>query len=166
MNTKDIQLLYKYNSWANARILNAASTVTLEQFTASASYPHNDLRYALTHTLLAEWLWRNRWMGTSPTQLFQREDFPTFENLQSRWSEEEKTLNEFVTSLTDEKLNSSFQYKTTKGDIHENILWQVMVHVVNHGTQHRSEAATILTELGHSPGDIDLIVFLREQPHV
>ncbi|MFN8382049.1 MAG: DinB family protein [Anaerolineales bacterium] len=163
MNTKDIQLLYKYNSWANTLILNTAANVTQEQFTAKVSHPHNDLRHALTHTLFAEWLWRNRWMGQSPSAPFLNEDFPTFASLKARWIDEEKALNEFVASLTDEKLNSTFQYKTMKGVAHENILWQAMTHVVNHGTQHRSEAAAILTELGHSPGDIDLIVFLREQ---
>lgn len=163
MNTKDIQLLYKYNSWANARILNTAANVTHEQFTATASHPHNDLRHTLTHTLFAEWLWRNRWSGQSPSTPFLNEDFPTFAALKSRWEEENTALDKFLASLTDEKLNSIFQYKTIKGVTHENVLWQAMAHVVNHGTQHRSESAAILTELGYSPGDIDLIVFLREQ---
>lgn len=166
MNTQDIQLLYKYNSWANARILNAASRVSHEQFIAPASHPHNDLRHTLTHTLFAEWLWHNRWVGQSQPAPFLSEDFPTFNALKARWAEEDKALDDFMTSLTDEKLNSTYQYKTIKGIAYKSILWQAMAHVVNHGTQHRSEAAATLTELGHSPGDIDLVVFLREKSNV
>jgi uncharacterized damage-inducible protein DinB len=162
MNTQDIQILYRYNSWANDRILDAASNLTDEQFLAPASFPYGGLRGTLTHILFAEWIWRSRWEGSSPSSGFEPGDFPNFDTLRAKWQAEERTLNEFVKSLTDEKLNSVFQYKTTRGDALENVLWQVMAHVVNHGTQHRAEAAAMLTDFGHSPGDLDLIVYLRE----
>jgi uncharacterized damage-inducible protein DinB len=162
MNINDIQLLYKYNAWANARIFDAASNVTPEQFLAPAPFPHGGLRDTLTHILFAEWLWRKRWEGDSPTKWILPEEFPTFESLRARWDEETQALNEFVLSVTDERLNSVFHYKTTGGDPKEDMLWHVMAHVVNHGTQHRAEAAAMLTDSGHSPGDLDLIVFLRE----
>jgi uncharacterized damage-inducible protein DinB len=162
MNKQDIQLLYKYNSWANELILRTAARISTEQFIASAAYSHRDLRATLAHTLFAEWIWRTRWEGSSPTKRINAEDFPDLASLVDRWLEEEAKLMSFVDSLTDEKLNSSFQYTTTEGTPRENILWQAMAHVVNHGTQHRSEAAAMLTELGQSPGNIDMIVFLRE----
>jgi len=162
MNQQDIALLYKYNQWANAKILNAASNLTSEQFLAPSSFPHGGLRGTLVHTLFAEWIWRHRWEGTSPVVRLKPEDFPTFESLRSRWADEEKLLMSFVDKVTDERLNSHFFYTNTRGDPFERILWQVMVHVVNHGTQHRSEAAALLTDFGNSPGDIDLVYFLSE----
>jgi uncharacterized damage-inducible protein DinB len=162
MNTQDIQLLYRYNCWANKRILDAAEKTSNEQFLAPASYPHGGLRGTLTHTLFAEWIWRSRWEGVSPDYRIRPEEFPTHNALRTRWQKEEKALNDFVASLTDEKLNAPFQFKNTRSEKMENILWQAMAHLVNHGTQHRSEAAAMLTEFNHSPGDIDFIVFLRE----
>ena len=162
MNKHDITLLYKYNQWANAKILNAALQVTNDQFLTSATFPHGGLRGTLVHTLFAEWIWRHRWEGTSPVIRLKPEDFPSLEALRTRWADEEKLLMAFVDNVTDDRVNSHFFYTTTKGEPHERILWQAMTHVVNHGTQHRSEAAALLTNFGHSPGDIDLIYFLSE----
>lgn len=162
MNKQDILLLYKYNQWANAKILNTAANVTQEQYLVSASFPHGGLRGTLVHALFAEWIWRTRWEGTSPTTRLKHEDFPSFELLRARWLAEEKHLMDFVEAVSDERLNNTFNYTNTSGKPFTKILWQVMAHVVNHGTQHRSEAAAILTDLGHSPGDLDMISFLIE----
>lgn len=163
MNKEYIQTLYRYNQWANARILDAAAKLSLEQFLAPAEHPHRYLRGVLTHTLFAEWIWRKRWMGESPTVRFKPEDFPTFETLRSRWAQEEIELMKFVEQLTEEQLSAPLHYTSTEGIKYKNILWESMAHVVNHGMQHRSEAAAILTELGFSPGDLDLILFTRKK---
>ena len=162
MKQSEILTLYQYNAWANARILHAASGITHEEFLASASYSHGGLRGTLVHTLFAERIWRQRWEGTSPTERLLPEDFPTIESLRERWQTEEQLLMGFVDQISDEALDRTVAYKTTSGKPRENILWQLMLHLVNHGTQHRSEAAAMLTDFGHSPGDIDFIVYLRQ----
>ena len=162
MNKQDILILYKYNQWSNKKILDAAAKVTHEQFLAPTSFPHGGLRGTLVHALFAEWIWRHRWEGTSPNYRLKPEDFPTFDSLRARWIEEEKLLMAFVDDLTDERLNSKFSYTSTEGTPHERILWQAMAHLVNHGTQHKTEAAAILTDSSQSPGDIDLIWYLIE----
>lgn len=162
MNKNDILVLYQYNQWAAEKIFSAAKNITQAEYLAPASFPHGGLQGTLVHALFAEWIWRKRWEGISPRERLKAEDFPTFESLHTRWLEEEQALMSFVDSLTDEKLEATFSYRNTQGQPFERILWQAMAHVVNHGTQHRTEAAAILTDLGHSPGDIDMIGFLIE----
>ena len=162
MNKQDILLLYKYNQWANAKILTTAAKAPQEQYLAPNAFPHGGLRGTLVHVLFAEWIWRNRWEGTSPHYRLRPEDFPTIDSLCSRWTEEEKKLMDFVDQVTDERLNNTFSYNNTSGKPFTKILWHAMAHLVNHGTQHRAEAAAMLTDFGHSPGDLDLIYFLDE----
>jgi uncharacterized damage-inducible protein DinB len=157
-------MLYEYNRWANARILGAAAQVSDAQFLAPGNFPHGGLRGTLVHTLFAEWVWRKRWQGSPQNPRLNPEEFPTFASLKARWLEEEVLLMEFVTGLTDKKLKTEFDYVSSEGFPHRRVLWEAMTHMVNHGTQHRSEAAAMLTDLGHSPGDIDLIVYLNESP--
>jgi uncharacterized damage-inducible protein DinB len=164
MNKKDMHMLYAYNRWANARILGAASKISAAQFLAPGEFGHGGLRGTLVHTLFAEWIWRMRWQGAAPHDRWKPQDFPTFASLKTRWLAEEMKLMEFVDGLTEARLTTEFDYISTEGNPHRRVVWEAMAHLVNHGTQHRSEAAAMLTAMGHSPGDIDLIVFLNEDP--
>ena len=164
MNQRDILMLFGYNYWATARVLNAAAQLTPDQFTAPAGLSHGSVRGALAHVLAAEIVWRMRCAeGISVAALPAETDYATVNVLRERWHAEEQKMLAYLDSLTDEALNLTVQYKTTKGVPHENVLWHLLAHVVNHGTQFRSEAAVALTSYGHSPGDLDLLMFLREQ---
>ena len=64
MNKDDIQLLFEYDRWANHRVLQAASTLTAEQFTRDLGGAFHSLRDTLVHIVAGEWDGSS--IGTSP----------------------------------------------------------------------------------------------------
>jgi uncharacterized damage-inducible protein DinB len=163
MQKSDLLTLFAYNYWANQLLLKTAAKLSPEQFTApAAGVSHGSLRSTFVHTLGAEWIWRMRCQeGSSPTALLSEQDFPTLDDLVQRWQTEERAMRAYLDSLQDADLARTLSYRRVSGTAAENILWQILAHVVNHGTQHRSEAAVILTRYGCSPGDVDMIWFFR-----
>lgn len=163
MNKQDILILYDYNYWANKKILASSVNVSQEQFDAPAAFPYGGLRGTLLHILDTEWGWRMllQYNDLSLPDL-DRIDFPNVVAFQERWNQEEQEMRAYLANLRDEDLIVHRHYKTSAGEPRDRILWHCLLHVVNHGTQHRSEAAALLTEYGQSPGDLDFTVFLNE----
>jgi uncharacterized damage-inducible protein DinB len=164
MQKNDVLLLFDYNYWATQRILKAVAQVTVQDFTAQRNYSHGGLRGTLVHALAAEQLWRIRCQERrSPTALaLKEEEFPDLATLRDYWQGEERLMRSYLNRLDDSALGQSVHYRFSDGNEYEHLLWQVLVHVVNHATQHRSEVAVMLTDLGCSPGNIDLSVYLRQ----
>ena len=164
MEKSEILTLYDYNYWANRLVLEATVEVSSEKFEAPAFTSHGSLRGTLAHILGTEIVWRLRCQqGYSPRAVPTGEDFPTLETLIQRWSEEEKAMRAYLDSLRENDLSSLVRYTNTKGVAFENTLWKILIHVVNHGTQFRAEAGVLLNEYGHSPGDLDLIHYVRQK---
>lgn len=162
-----IRKMYDYNFWANGLIFRAGEGLTPDQFIQDDAYSHKSLRQVLVHILFAEWVWLQRITGISLNQseisaTLQPEDFPTLQDLHLRWFDEELAMQEYLASLTDKNLLKTFTYENTKGLAFEHTIMDILTHVVLHGMQHRSEAAQILTNMGHSPGDLDFVRYLRQ----
>jgi uncharacterized damage-inducible protein DinB len=94
--------------------------------------------------------------------MLEESEFPDLKSLRVRWKGEEAAMRAYLATLTNDDLNATISYARTGGARSENTLWHLLAHLVNHGTQHRSEAAVRLTALGSSPGDLDMVLFLRE----
>jgi uncharacterized damage-inducible protein DinB len=164
MNVSDLLTMYEYNYWANRKILRAAADLTPEQFVAPQDLSWGSIRDVLVHIMGAEWVWRMRCQEhRSPSAMLDPAQFPTLDALTSRWNEEEAAMRAYLESLNETALAQPLAYVSTGGRPFSSTLWHILLHVVNHGTQHRAEVAHLLTQLGHSPGDIDMILFSRER---
>ena len=162
MNANAIKLYYAYNEWANERILTAAEKATHEQLLESNELGWKNLLGALAHTLDAEFGWFNYLFDRGRGQWIRAEDFDNVAALRARWRQQNEVSRGCLETLTDENLSRVHTSVSEEREFHW-VLWQVLVHVVNHGTQHRSECAALLTGLGHSPGDMDFSLFLHER---
>jgi uncharacterized damage-inducible protein DinB len=164
MKTTDIITLYDYNYWASARIQHALLQLTPEQFCAANNSSYGSLRGTLVHTLYGLSIWRRRMMGEEmPTDLPKNDDFPTPQTLADAFQAEEAQMRNYLASLSDDELQASASYKTLKGVPMQNTRWHLLMHLLNHCTQHHAEAAAMLTDFGCSPGDIDMILYFREK---
>jgi len=157
-----LRSLFGYNYWAWGRVLAQTGLLSREEYTRDMGFTYGSLRGILLHALWGEAVWRARWMGEAAVPPLTDADLPAFEALAARWRREEAAMRAFLGGLTDEEVAAPLEYRSARTSAaHREPLWQQMTHLVNHGTQHRSEAAEVLTMLGRSPGDLDLIDFWR-----
>ena len=160
MTGEMIRTMYRYNAWANGQIMEATARVTPAQFVAGGGASFDSLRDTLVHTMAAQWLYLERWQGRSPTSMPSGAEFADPAAVRARWTEIERDTRTFVAGVTDARLAEAVTYRNFKGEPWTYPLWQQMLHQVNHATQHRSEAAVMLTQFGHSPGLLDLLYFI------
>lgn len=161
MDAAYFRFLFDYTRWANARVLEAADGLDEAAYT-EARFPFGSLRSVLVHTLAGETVWLARCRGETPSGLLTEAEAPTLAALRERWRALEEARGAFLAGLTDEAVARPLTYRSTRGQAYTHALGHVLAHVANHSTQHRSEAAVALTALGRSPGDLDLVVYLRQ----
>ncbi|CAN5789722.1 DinB family protein [soil metagenome] len=150
----DLRLMYEYGHDRNTKLLDQAEKLTEEQLGGDPPFGHDNIRQIFFHIASAERSWRGGWQtGERPPRLDQA-DYPGLPSIRALIYQNNDDTLAYIDSLTEADLDRDF------GGVP---LWQTMTHVFNHGTQHRSEIAMLLTHLGHSPGDLDLVFFARER---
>jgi uncharacterized damage-inducible protein DinB len=159
-----VRASYAYNHWATERILDTAAMLSADQWQAPGSAGHGSIRDTLVHLISTQKGWLAWWDGSLPPAEAQgrRLDPQTFAGaaeLRPIWQAVEDTTAAFTAGLGETQLAKVYTTDLPNGSVFRMPLWQMMLHVANHGTQHRSEVAAMLTAFGRSPGDLDMVGF-------
>ena len=163
MNHADLTTMLDFHYWARDRVLAAVSALTPEQYTRDLKSSFPSVRDTLVHVFSADWNWFQRWHGTSPTSMLNPNDFGDVPALRAAWGEHESRMRAFLSSLDDAGVQRSCDYNTLDGRPYTSVFWQMLHHLVNHGTYHRGQIQTMLRQLGAAPAkSLDLITYYRE----
>lgn len=153
MQLADVRFLFGFDRWATRRVLAvlvSADGVDEPTWSAPNAIGDRGLGGILVHQLGAHQRWRHGLSGSDESPRPELEPLPTPAGLAAAWVAEWVALDAWLGSMDDAAV----------GAIGDGIpYWQMLAHVVNHGTQHRAEAAALLTSAGHSPGDLDMIFY-------
>jgi uncharacterized damage-inducible protein DinB len=154
--------LYDYHRWANRRLFDHAAglgdLVVQQDVGVHFSFP--TIKGMFAHLYGADRIWLERWQGSSPTRLYGDADFPSLADLRTRWDELEVEQRRFVEALGVADLERPVHYRDTRGHPYTAVLGPLLQHVVNHATHHRSEIATMLTEVSGAPPDSGINTYL------
>ena len=79
--------------------------------------------------------------------------------IRARWDTVEQNMRDYLANLRDEQL---FEKPFADGEDKDLILWQVLLHVVNHGTDHRAQLLRLLNDLGVKTESQDYIFYVYD----
>jgi uncharacterized damage-inducible protein DinB len=165
MDRDTLDPFVRFHAWANGRILETTAALSEEEFRGPAPLDHGTAFDTLRHLVDVDWSWREFCTSHDVGKTYVWDHGFALDDLASITTfcaEEDARLGRYVGSLEPAALDE----RLALGDEPEDSVprWLIVAHVVNHGTQHRSELARYLTERGHSPGDLDLLDGFRLPP--
>jgi uncharacterized damage-inducible protein DinB len=159
MNLPGIIDFYRYNAWANGRIVSAIEPLSPEAFDRNLGGSFPTIRGTFAHIVAAEWIWLERWSGRNPTAApdwVSSADRPV---LVSYLHDVEDRRNTFLAAQSETSLAASLPFRFLNGNADAHTLSDLLVHVVNHSSYHRGQVASMLRQVGSSAPSTDLIVF-------
>ena len=150
----EIRDLFAYDRWATAKLLHAVDGIDDATWTRSEVIDERGLGGILVHMLGAYQRWRHGLADDAESPRPERGPLPSPAELRASWEDEWPAMDAFLAGLDETWLDRDDEGVPFAG---------MLRHLVNHGTQHRSEAAALLTQAGRSPGDLDMIVWLEDR---
>ena len=161
MSASYFRTLIGYNRWAWGKVLDQVEKLSQEQYEA-AQFNFGSVRSTLLHISQTEANYLARQTGSEAPARRSEETHPTVKDLRALWEQQFDDQQAFGATLTDEMVGQEFSWIAPNGQPASGRRDLALAQLINHSTQHRAESAMAITEFGHSPGDLDVFLYVRE----
>jgi uncharacterized damage-inducible protein DinB len=142
--------LFDYDYWATEKLLTSLE---------ATANPSEEAVKKMNHVLSAKEVWMGRLLGTIFTDLNKQMSMVERRKLNETQRDRMKS---YFSKLDERQLSEKIVYKNLQGSPFETVLSDILAHMVNHGSYHRGQIASLIKKSGGDPAGTDYIGFVRE----
>jgi uncharacterized damage-inducible protein DinB len=160
MNANAFRHFYDYHFTENRKLWDTYITpLSHEQFTQAVDYSHGSIRDQIVHLMSVDDAWFSGLRGVEIPEPFGPTSFDDRNIIRAHWDNVEQNMRDYLAKLRDDML---FKKPFAEGEDKDLILWQVLLHVGNHGTDHRAQLLRLLNDLGVKTTSQDYIFYVYD----
>ncbi len=163
-----IKMFYAYNSSATGQLINSIKQLREEEITAPGCSGNGSIRETMAHLLSAQWGWfswfdKSKSAQESITLRLTTKDIAGEGILSQKWNEIDRQTSACLEKLTEADVNESWSTSLPNGFTMSLPLWQLLMHVANHGTHTRAQVIAAIRRFGYDPGSYEFFRFALDQ---
>ena len=159
MLIKRLAKFWRYNDWAWEHIYKSVKQLEDNELRKERGFFWGSIYGTLAHCIAAEIIWIERLHGKSPERLLGVADFPTLEDLIQARKDVQARWVKYVDQLTEEDVMQTITFTSTEGLVRQHLIADIIQHISNHSTEHRSQISPVLFELGVPTDELDFIYY-------
>jgi uncharacterized damage-inducible protein DinB len=161
MNANAFRHFYDYHFTENRKVWDSYVTpLSHEQFTQDVDYSHGSVRNQIVHLMSVDEVWFCELRGVEPSEPLPPANLDNRNIIRTHWDRVEQSMRDYLAELRDDMLfDKPIEEPEEDKDL---IVWQVLLHVVNHGTDHRAQLLRLLNDLGVKTASQDYIFYVYD----
>jgi uncharacterized damage-inducible protein DinB len=159
-----LQQYAAYNIWANQKLFDCISNLSDDQINRDICSSFTSIHKTILHMWYAEEAWWQRLKLVEQLDLSAARFEGSFAELVKRYGQQSSDWAEWVNNATEVQLAHVFAYQNTKKEQFKQPVFEMLMHIFNHGTYHRGQLVTMLRQLGvEKIPPTDFIVYCRKK---
>jgi len=147
MNADAFRHFFEYHFSENRKLWDQyVDPLTFDNFVNHVDYSQGSVRDQIVHLMDVDEVWFCELSGLEPSDRLEKVNFDDRKLIRIHWDKVEQSMRGYLAELRDEMLfDKPIKEPDEDRDL---IVWQVLIHVVNHGTDHRAQLLRVLNDMG------------------
>ena len=143
-----LQQYAAYNIWANKKLFECINILSDEQIKKDIASSFPSIYKTVAHMWVAEDAWWQRLKLVEQMDMAVMHYDGGFAEMLKKSGQRSEEWLSWVNKATEVQLTHVFAYQNSKKEQFKQPVYEMLIHLFNHGTYHRGQLVTILRQLG------------------